>query len=440
MQWQVRGGASPVKQLDSSNLAFLGFPLSLATIQKTSKTIIMKTVLNSLLCLTACSCFAVSSQGQVATSTPSRFLPGDKAIRLASGEQAAPEIAAGAGSTLAVWQDKRALGAPLAVPSFEWETSSDIYGARIAADGRMIDRIPIPIAQGKAMQLNPQVVWNGSSWLVIFESVDVNGTGFYYQDSLEAVRVSAAGVVLDPLPIKIRNIVPAGNSWTAASDGTDWFVAFQESDMSSALDLLRITPAGVVLQGPKVAVPSTYFLRSNLRLAYANGVFLFTWADFSDTKALRFDPALNLIDPIPFTLVAGNVVTDLTSDGTQFYAVWFKSVNFVSQVAGSRISTTGAVLDPGGDVISNNASAPDGFTGAFVSWDGINFRAELVSLEQSIHIASEPDGNGPRPRRHPHPRLRLRADGLDRRRFAAGCLEHFAEWGIRHPLRQRHRK
>ncbi len=343
----------------------------------------MKTVFNFLLCLTAFAGFAASSQSQVATATPSKFLAGDKAIRLANGEQAAPEIAAGAGTMLAVWHDKRALGVPLAVPSFEWETSSDIYGARIGADGRIIDRVPIAIAQGKAMQLNPQVVWNGSNWLVIFESVDVNGTGFYYQDSLEAVRVSAAGVVLDPVPIKIRNVVPAGSSWTAASDGTDWFVAFQESDMSSALDLLRITSAGVVLQGPKVAVSSTYFLRSNLRLAYANGVFLFTWAEFSDTKALRFDPALNLLDPVPFTLVAGSVVTDLTSDGTQFYAVWIKPVSFVDQVAGARISTTGAVLDPGGDVISNNASSPDGFTGAFVSWDGTNFR---VSWSHSSNL------------------------------------------------------
>ena len=91
--------------------------------------------------------------------------------------------------------------------------------------------------------------------------------------------------------------------------------------MSSALDLLRVTASGAVLQGPTVVVPSTYFLRSNLRLAYTSGVFLFTWA-VSDTKALRFDPVFNVLDPAPVTLLSGSIVTDLTANSTEFFAVW----------------------------------------------------------------------------------------------------------------------
>jgi PKD repeat protein len=333
--------------------------------------------------------------GQSASITPSQFILGDKTIRLASGDQTAPEIAGGGNTTLAVWQDKRALPSSLLFPSFEWETSSDIYGVRIDANGRLIDRVPIPVAQRAAMQNNPQVVWNGTNWLVLFESVDVNGTGFFYQNSLEAVRVSAGGVVLDPAPIKIRNVTPAGSSWSAASDGVDWVVAFQESDMNSALDLLRVTAAGSVLQGPTVVVPSTYFLRSNLRLAYTNGVFLFTWADFSDTKALRFDSGFNLLDPAPFTLVAGHVITDLTTDGSQFYGVWIQSVNFVDQVAGSRISTAGALLDGGGSgvVISTSGSKPDGFSPPFVAWDGINFRVSWPSKSKLYVARVSPTGS-----------------------------------------------
>jgi hypothetical protein len=185
--------------------------------------------------------------------------------------------------------------------------------------------------------------------LVVFESVDINGTGFYFADSLEAVRISPDGVVLDPTPIKIRNVSPAGSSWTVASDGNNWVVAFQESDANSAVALLRITPAGEVLQGPKVVVPSTYFLRSNFKSAFANGVFLLTWAEFSDTQALRFDSNLSVLDPAPFRLITGHIVTDLTSSGTQFYAVWLQPVAFVDQLTGSRISTAGVVLDSGGN-------------------------------------------------------------------------------------------
>src|SRR6476659_3129306 len=124
--------------------------------------------------------------GQSASIIPPQFIPGDKSIRLASGDQTAPEIASGGNVTLAVWEDKRALPGELLVPSFEWETSDDIYAVRIDANGKLIDRVPIPVAQEKAIQSDPQVVWNGTNWMVFFESVDINGTGFYFQSSLEA--------------------------------------------------------------------------------------------------------------------------------------------------------------------------------------------------------------------------------------------------------------
>ena len=310
-----------------------------------------------------------------------RFLPGDKAIRLSSGDQIAPEIAGGSNMTLAVWQDKRAYGTNLPFSQSEWETSSDIYGARLDANGQLLDRVPLVVTQEPASQANPQVVWNGANWLVLFESVDINGTGFYYQASLEAVRVSPTGAILDAQPIKIRNVVPAGSSWTAASDGSDWVVAFQESDSDSALALLRITAAGEVVQGPTVVVPSTYFLRTNLKLAYANGVFLFTWAEFSDTQALLFDSNFNLITPTPFRLVTGHIVTDLTSSGTQFHAGWLAPVAFVDQVFGSRVSTAGVVLDGGGNGVQISAtnSKPDAFTSVFNTWDGTNFRVNWSS-------------------------------------------------------------
>jgi len=339
--------------------------------------------------------FLAANSAQSAAIIPPQFLAGDKNIRLSAGDQMAPEIAAGGNMTLAVWQDKRSFPSTIGIPSLEWETTNDIYAARIDAAGQLLDRVPLVVTQEAASQEKPQVVWNGTNWLVVFESVDINGTGFYYQDSLEAVRVSPNGVILDPTPIKIRNVVPAGSSWTVASDGIDWFLAFQESDMSSALDLLRVTTAGAVLQGPKVVVSSTYFLRSNLRLAYANGVFLFTWADFSDTKALRFDQSLTVLDPAPFTLVSGDIVNDLASDGTQFYATWLKTVSFVDQVAGSRISTAGTVLDGGGAgvVISNSGSKPDAFNTAFVTYDGINFRVSWSSSSK-LFIARVNPGNG----------------------------------------------
>jgi len=338
---------------------------------------------------------AANVLGQSNAVMPSRFLSGDKAVRLAFGDQIAPEIASGGNVSLAVWQDKRAFAVDLPFVQSEWETSSDIYAVRIDANGQLLDRVPLVVTQEAASQSNPQVVWNGTNWLVLFQSIDINGTGFFYEDSLEAVRVSPAGVVLDAQPIKIRNVAPVGtSSWAAASDGTDWVVAFQESDSNSALALLKITAAGAVQQGPKVVVPSTYFLRSNLRLAFTSGVYLFTWAEFSDTQALRFDSSLNVLSPA-FRLLTGHIVTDLTSSESQFYGVWFSSVQFVDQVFGSRISTAGTVLDGGGNgvQISNNSSTPDGFIAAFDTWDGTNFRVNWASNGRLFTARVSPTGS-----------------------------------------------
>ncbi len=199
---------------------------------------------------------------QSASLIPSRFLSGDDAISGAASDQTVPVIAAGGNMMLAVWSDKRSY--PAGAPFYEFETAHDIYGMRLDASGNPIDTVPFVITQEAASQDNPQVVWNGTNWLVLFESYDLSGTGFYYQKSLEAVRVSSTGQVLNATPIKIRGVSPVGLAWAAASDGTDWVVVFEASDSSSAIELLRVTSAGAVVQPPKTIVTSTYYLEVQL--------------------------------------------------------------------------------------------------------------------------------------------------------------------------------
>ena len=128
---------------------------------------------------------------QSASIIPSRFLPGDDVVSGAASDQTAPVIAAGGNTMLAVWSDKRSY--PAGASYYEFETAHDIYGMRLDATGNPIDPVPFVITQEAASQDNPQVVWNGTNWLVLFESYDLSGTGFYYQKSLEAVRVVARG-------------------------------------------------------------------------------------------------------------------------------------------------------------------------------------------------------------------------------------------------------
>src|SRR5690348_12948431 len=99
-----------------------------------------------------------ASSAQSAAIIPPKFLAGDKSIRVAIGDQMAPEIAAGNNLTLAVWQDKRSFPSTIGIPSLEWETTNDIYAARIDATGRLLDRVPLVVTQEAASQENPQVI------------------------------------------------------------------------------------------------------------------------------------------------------------------------------------------------------------------------------------------------------------------------------------------
>ena len=218
----------------------------------------------------------------------------------------------------------------------------------------------------------------------MYESVRLGGTGFYYEEAMEAVRVSPSGEVLDDEPILIHNVTPAGGDWNVASDGADWVLVFQTSPATSALQALRITAGGVVEQPSSVLVDATYFLRSNVHVAYTNGVFLLTWNDFEDTMSIRFGPDLVPLDPAPSLLVADAVLGGLVASNTQFYIVWNRQTpTFQMRVAGTRVSTAGVKLDGAGVNISGTTqpqSPPD------VAWDGTQFRVSWGTSPTAVRL------------------------------------------------------
>jgi len=307
------------------------------------------------------------------------ILPGDNAVNLGAGEQNAPAIARGNNSLLAVWTDNR----PNPYGSYTWseyETSRDIYGLRIDLAGNVLDSVPIAIVARKSIQGNPKVAWNGSNWLVVYESYDLNGTGYYYEKSLEAVRVSPSGQVLDVHPIKLYGLKPSGGLyWTMASDGNNWVVVNQGNSTSGDIVAVRISPDGLLLDpATRALVRATYYGRGNLKVAHAAGVFLLTFDEYYDTSAVRFDANLNLLDTNLIQFL-DTPLSDLTSNGTEFYAVWNQQLpTFEMAVFGSRVNTDGQKLDGNGVNISGS-NAPQSYTNTGVVWDGANWKATWFS-------------------------------------------------------------
>jgi PKD repeat protein len=311
---------------------------------------------------------------------PSRYVPGDGAIAAAAKDQVAPFLCQGGTAVLAVWSDNRANS----TGGYEGETSWDIYGMRFDASGNPLAKVPLAIAAGPASQKNPRASWNGTSWLVVFESVDFGGTG-YYQASLEAVRVAPDGHVLDAKPIKVYNMTPSGGVWAVASDGSGWVVVNQATPVNSDIVAARISSAGVLLDpGPRRIVPATYYMRGGLHLAYAGGVYFLAYEEsmtgHDPTNAIRFDAFLNLLDAVPFAL-APSPLGRMVSNGSGFYAVWYQQLpNFSMAVFGSRIDTSGQKLDGNGVNISG-PNEPIADTITSVAWDGSRWKATWGSAD-----------------------------------------------------------
>ncbi|MFN2166083.1 MAG: hypothetical protein ACK2U9_07450, partial [Anaerolineae bacterium] len=329
--------------------------------------------------------FAATGLTQRATLTPPRFLPGDDAIGPAAGDQESPAIARGDNSFLVVWSDKRAAAGGSIFS--EVETSADIYGMRLDAGGNPIDSVPFAITQGRAAQVKPQVAWNGSNWLVVYESVDVNGTGVYYSSSLEAVRVSPDGQVLDSTPISVhRSSFSSGLISTLASDGDGWVVVNQgTSSGESDIMAMRISPDGIVLDRPaRLIVPATYYLRFNLRLAYTSGTFLLVWGANNSIKGVRFNQQLDVLDATPLNLASTSDRAGLAANQDTFYMIWkAQQPDFTHAIKGSRIDISGNLLDGSGVNISGNHQ-PQAFTAYDTTWDGINFRVSWGSEGVSV--------------------------------------------------------
>ena len=310
------------------------------------------------------------------------LLPGDATIAPAAGDQTAPAVARGGNLLLAVWTDNRPNPYPSGFYAWsEYETSRDIYGVRLDTAGNVLDAVPLAIVARRSNQNYPKVCWNGTNWLVVYQSVDVGGTGYYAQDSIEAVRVAPSGQVLDAKPIELYGLTPSGSSyWTLASDGNNWVVVSQGNSTGSDIVAVRISAAGVVLDPPtRVLVPGTYYGRFDLKLAYASGVFALTYSDEyingnTNTKLLRFDSSLTKLDAAPLTLL-DVTLSDLASNGTGFYIVWNRQeLDGLVHVVGSRVSTIGVKLDGVGVNISGTKQPVYGSVTAVV-WDGVNWRA-----------------------------------------------------------------
>ena len=98
-------------------------------------------------------------------------------------------VVAGKDSYLMVW----------AVNQDAAASASDVYAARVGFDGKLLDSMAIPVSSAAGDQTLPDVAFNGTDWLVVWNDKRNGGT----TTDVYSARVNSVGKVLDPNGIAI---------------------------------------------------------------------------------------------------------------------------------------------------------------------------------------------------------------------------------------------
>ena len=121
-----------------------------------------------------------------------------------------------------------------------WTADQDVFAARVARDGTLVDQEPILVSFEQAphyhLRLSPRVVWNGTVFLVAW-SDDIRYPGLLIsppippQTIVRTARVTSSGVVLDSIESRtIVNVLGPIATVSLASNGPAAMVAWSGSD------------------------------------------------------------------------------------------------------------------------------------------------------------------------------------------------------------------
>ncbi|HMY18814.1 MAG TPA: hypothetical protein PKA58_20945, partial [Polyangium sp.] len=268
--------------------------------------------------------------------------PSGIAISTVTGtSQFAPSVAANGADWLVAWRDGRP------GPSLD-----DVYGARISSTGMVLDPMGIPINTAANVQYQTAVAADGTNWFVVWR--DLGST------EIRGSRVTTSGTVLDSAGVQIST--GGGSVPAIAYNGTNYLVSWTKPTNSNDIFASRITPAGVVLDGGALAIPVSAVVgaaEGNSAIASNGTDWFVAWNDVTDVRGARVNAAGTVLDVVGIGISsATNTQTRPTVgwDGTQYWVVWQDdrtTVNFFD-LYGARVSSTGTNKDPMGFVIAND--------------------------------------------------------------------------------------
>ncbi|MCK4941825.1 T9SS type A sorting domain-containing protein [candidate division WOR-3 bacterium] len=185
-------------------------------------------------------------------------------INISSGGNAlSPHIASSGNDFLAVWVDYR-----------NSYTSPDIYGARIDSNGSVLDPTGIAISTVGEIQYNTSTTFGSTVYFVVWRD---NRNGLH---DIYGARIASNGVVLDPNGIAISTATSFQDYASVAFDGTNYLVVWQdERNGSPDIYGARVGQSGVVLDPNGIPLSTAPCDQTKPSVSFDGTYYLIAWED-----------------------------------------------------------------------------------------------------------------------------------------------------------------
>ncbi len=180
-------------------------------------------------------------------------------ISIAEGRHECPSVASGNTNYFVVWQNYH-------------KYMNDIFGARVTQSGTVLDPNGIVVSTATNDQRHPSIAFDGTNYLVVWED---NRSGL---SDIYGARVTESGVVLDPNGIGISIVIEDQKNPDVAFDGTNYIVVWEDS-RSGYNDIYgaRVTQTGVVLDPFGFPVATGTYNKYSPSITFGANDYIIVW-------------------------------------------------------------------------------------------------------------------------------------------------------------------
>ncbi len=259
-----------------------------------------------------------------------------------------------------------------------------IYGARVSSNGNLIDQQPIVISSDSENKYNPDVVFLGDNYFVVWQ--DWNGNWDITGWDIYGARVTKNGDVLDASGIPISKELYGQEEPSIEVLDTLIFVVWEDDRDNDHIDQIygaRITKQGKVLDTAGILLSKDSRSHRWPALTKCDTNFFIVWS-LLGIRGIRANLSGDVLDPEEV------IISDTTSaeyrpkagfDGTNYLVVWYDGrAGYNYDIYGARVSQSGQPIDPDG-VLLFDKSYP--LYKPTLGFDGTNY---LLVFENWFYI------------------------------------------------------